>query len=77
MTFSDPDVAVRVTDDGRAKVTVPASSSSPPLPGGGHGLAGMAERATSFGGTLRAGPRPAGGWEVEAVLRECKAPAAS
>jgi signal transduction histidine kinase len=76
MTFSDPDVAVRVTDDGLAKVTVPASPSSSPAPGGGHGLAGMAERATSFGGTLRAGPRPEGGWEVEAVLRECKAPAA-
>ena len=71
LTFTDPDVAVRVTDDGRAKVTVPASSSL----GGGHGLAGMAERATSFGGTLRAGPRAAGGWEVEAVLRDCKAPA--
>jgi signal transduction histidine kinase len=76
MTFSDPDVAVRVTDDGLAKVTVPASPSSSPAPGGGHGLTGMAERAKSFGGTLRAGPRPEGGWEVEAVLRECKAPAA-
>ena len=72
LTFTDPDVAVRVTDDGRAKVTVPASS---PTPGGGHGLAGMAERATSFGGTLRAGPRATGGWEVEAALRDCKAPA--
>jgi signal transduction histidine kinase len=75
MTFSDPDVAVRVTDDGQAKVTVPASPASTPTPGGGHGLAGMAERAASFGGTLRAGPRSEGGWEVEAVLRECKAPA--
>jgi len=44
-------------------------------PGGGHGLAGMAERATAFGGTLSAGPRPAGGWEVAATLRDCKAPA--
>jgi signal transduction histidine kinase len=69
LTFADPDLAVRVTDDGRARVTVP-----PAPPGGGHGLAGMAERATSFGGTLRAGPRPTGGWEVEAVLRGCNAP---
>ncbi len=43
--------------------------------GGGHGLAGMAERATAFGGTLRAGPRATGGWEVAATLRDCKAPA--
>ena len=70
LTFDDPDLAVRVTDDGRARVTVPPA----PPPGGGHGLAGMAERATSFGGTLRAGPRPTVGWEVEAVLRGCKAP---
>jgi signal transduction histidine kinase len=38
-------------------------------------LAGMAERASAFGGTLAAGPRPTGGWEVEALLRDCKAPA--
>jgi signal transduction histidine kinase len=45
------------------------------VPGGGHGLAGMAERATAFGGTLRAGPGPTGGWVVAATLRDCKAPA--
>ena len=75
LTFADPDVAVRVTDDGRAKVTVPSSSPARPPSGGGHGLAGMAERATAFGGTLRAGPGPGGGWEVEAMLHDCKAPA--
>jgi hypothetical protein len=35
----------------------------------------MAERAAAFGGTLKAGPRPAGGWEVEAMLHDCKVPA--
>jgi signal transduction histidine kinase len=70
LTFADPDVAVRVTDDGQNLVAVPARPT-----GGGHGLAGMAERAGAFGGTLAAGPRPAGGWEVEALLRDCKAPA--
>jgi signal transduction histidine kinase len=74
LAFADPDVAVRISDDGRARVTVP-TPSTPRGPGGGHGLAGMAERATAFGGTLRAGPGPAGGWEVEAMLRDCKAPA--
>ena len=56
LAFADPDVSVRVTDDGRTRVGgagVPAAAGA----GGGHGLAGMAERATAFGGTLRAGPR--------------------
>jgi signal transduction histidine kinase len=73
LAFTDPDVTVRVIDNGRAKVAVP-SSLAPTRSGGGHGLAGMAERATAFGGTMRAGPGPAGGWEVEAMLRDCKAP---
>ena len=74
LAFADPDVAVRVTDNGRAKVTVPPTSPASPRSEGGHGLAGMAERATAFGGTLRAGPGPARGWEVEAVLHDCKVP---
>ncbi len=35
---------------------------------GGNGLIGMRERAHVFGGTLRAGPQPGGGWRVQAVL---------
>jgi signal transduction histidine kinase len=35
---------------------------------GGNGLIGMRERAHVFGGTLHAGPHPAGGWRVRAVL---------
>jgi signal transduction histidine kinase len=38
-------------------------------PGGGHGLAGMAERLATVGGTLRAGPRdPGPGWRVQASV---------
>ncbi|MFD0690238.1 sensor histidine kinase [Actinomadura fibrosa] len=42
----------------------------PPLlpPGGGLGLTGLAERVRLAGGTLRAGPDPAGGFEVVAEL---------
>jgi len=72
LDFADPDVEVRITDDGRTKVVVPSAPG-----GGGHGLAGMAERAAAFGGTLAAGPRPDGGWAVEAMLRDCKVPAAT
>jgi len=38
-------------------------------------VTGMAERAAAFGGTLEAGPRRAGGWQVLATLRDCRAPA--
>jgi signal transduction histidine kinase len=34
----------------------------------GRGLAGMRERVEPRGGTLRAGPRPEGGFEVEATI---------
>jgi signal transduction histidine kinase len=36
--------------------------------GAGAGLAGMRERVAAFGGTLDAGPSPAGGWTVRATL---------
>ena len=93
LEFSDPDISVRVTDDGRTvgPVPVPVAGGANGHEhgpghvngngweagnGGGHGVAGMTERATAFGGTLEAGPRPAGGWEVTATLRDCKAPTA-
>jgi signal transduction histidine kinase len=36
--------------------------------GGGHGLAGMRERAAAVGGTVETGPGPAGGFRVAARL---------
>jgi signal transduction histidine kinase len=75
LEFRDPDISVQVTDDGPMRVSVPgAGPGHSGGSGGGHGLAGMAERAAAFGGTLHAGPRSAGGWEVTATLRDCKAP---
>ncbi|MCW7944987.1 hypothetical protein AAW14_23955 [Streptomyces hygroscopicus] len=50
-------LTVRVTDDGAG--TTPA-----PGPGTGNGLLGMRERAQLYGGLLRAGARPEGGFEV-------------
>ena len=35
---------------------------------GGHGIAGMRERAALYGGTLEAGPLPGGGFRVAATL---------
>lgn len=59
LTFDAPFVDVRVLDDGTS--TKPCSE--------GHGLGGMNERATISGGTLKAGPSEAGGWEVRARVR--------
>ena len=44
---------------------------------GGNGLIGMRERASVLGGTLAAGPRPGGGWQVRATfpVRGAKTPA--
>ena len=62
LDFDDPDISVRVLDDGRVKLGAPVATSgsangnaaqhSPPPhgSGGGHGVAGMAERAAAFGG---------------------------
>jgi signal transduction histidine kinase len=54
-------VMIEVTDDGTA-----ASGHGAPV--GGHGLAGMRERAAVFGGELAAGPRPGGGYSVRVRL---------
>ena len=50
-----------VTDDGLGNPVPPALT-------GGQGLAGMRERVAVFGGDLRAGPRPGGGFTVYARL---------
>lgn len=44
--------------------------------GGGYGLAGLSERLTALGGSLAAGNRPEGGWEVLARIPLTGAPSA-
>ena len=51
---------IAVLDDGRG-----LAMGRPPT---GHGMVGMRERAALFGGELRAGPRPGGGYAVVARL---------
>ena len=84
LDFDDPDVSVRVADDGGDPVlahvsapltpegadTIPEGRAPTRVAGtrGGHGVTGMAERAPAFGGTLGGGPRSGGGWEVRTTL---------
>jgi signal transduction histidine kinase len=56
-------VTIEVLDDG----TGPAGQGTGPVWGSGQGLAGMAERARIYSGTVEAG-RKGQGWSVRAVL---------
>jgi signal transduction histidine kinase len=56
---------IEVDDDGRPSV---GGRPAAPANGSGHGIAGMTERAAALGGTLEAGPRRQGGFEVRAWL---------
>ncbi len=59
-------LVVEVTDDGSAATV---------LPGAGHGIVGMRERALLLGGQLEAGPGAGGGFRVCARLPVGSVPA--
>ncbi|SCG47399.1 sensor histidine kinase [Micromonospora humi] len=60
-------VAVRHAPDG-VRVEVVDDGRGGPVGDQGHGIVGMRERAVLLGGRFEAGPRPAGGFRVAAVL---------
>jgi signal transduction histidine kinase len=62
VAFRRNQLDLEISDDGVA------TGSSAVTEGGGHGLIGMRERATVFGGTITAGTSSAGGWTVHARL---------
>jgi signal transduction histidine kinase len=75
VVYGPGDLVIQVDDDGAGRGGSPQHSSphngSPhngASPGGGNGIPGMTERAKALGGTLRAGPRPDGGFRVRAWL---------
>ncbi len=59
LRYCDDGLLVQVDDDG-AGIRLPSDDSR------GQGLMGMRERAAMYGGTLRAGPLPKGGFTVAA-----------
>ena len=60
VTRSEGSVRVSVHDDGAGR--------SEPVSSAAHGIVGMSERVALYGGSLRTGTRPGGGFEVEAVI---------
>jgi signal transduction histidine kinase len=62
LAYEGPQLVLEVCDDGRGAAAGGNGA------GGGHGIAGMRERAAAAGGALEAGPRPGGGFRVRARL---------
>lgn len=62
ITYRDGQMRVEVTDDGRGASTATVERAV------GHGLIGMRERVELYHGTLRVGPRPGGGFRVDATI---------
>jgi signal transduction histidine kinase len=72
LDYQPGQVGLEITDTGPPGG--PPRAFSPT--GGGHGIAGMRERAALFAGQVTAGPVPGGGWRIQATLRpEAPAPA--
>ncbi|MBS2549060.1 hypothetical protein KGQ19_19525 [Catenulispora sp. NL8] len=74
LVYQNHDLTVCIRDDGgrvrsltEGAVAVP-TALGPAVAGSGNGLVGMRERARIYGGTLQAGPRAAGGFEVVLTL---------
>ncbi len=61
---------VEVVDDGGSAAAAPRA----PVPGTGHGLAGLRERARTLGGTFEVGPLDSGGFRVVTRLPAASAP---
>ncbi|WP_164842415.1 sensor histidine kinase [Actinoplanes solisilvae] len=69
-TYDTTGASLHVEND---EATTPSDSGAGL--GSGRGLTGMRERAAALGGTVQAGPRAEGGWQVRATVPTAAAPA--
>jgi signal transduction histidine kinase len=69
LRYTDTSLELTVTDNG--------AGATAACDGAGHGLTGMTERAFMYGGSVHAGPRPDGGFEVTAWLPAVPVPASA
>jgi len=63
LRYADTALVLAISDDGRGDLGGAAMPEAT-----GHGLTGMRERVAACGGSVAAGPRPGGGFEVVATL---------
>ena len=63
VVYTPDHLAVEITDDGRGAAGGLAATN-----GAGHGIVGMRERVAMLEGEFVAGPRPGGGYRVQARL---------
>jgi signal transduction histidine kinase len=69
VTYTDDAICLEITDDGDGAAADAVAASA------GHGIAGMRERASLFGGEFHAGPLPGRGFRVAARLPLDSSPA--
>jgi signal transduction histidine kinase len=62
--YDEREVVLEIIDDGAGMHADPALQRA----GGGHGIVGMRERVSLYGGSVQAGPAPDGGFAVRARL---------
>ena len=69
LSYHPDEIDIDVTDTGHGpKASRGAAAAGTAGGTAGHGQAGMRERAAAVGGTVQAGPRPGGGYQVIARL---------
>jgi len=63
LDYQPGELTIKISDDGS-----PGPAASGQDAAGGHGLAGMRERVSIYGGNVETGPVPRGGYRVTARL---------
>jgi signal transduction histidine kinase len=66
--YGPADLTVQVDDDGRGPAPGGGPGPAGTATGNGNGIRGMRERVAALGGELTTGPRPGGGFRVQATL---------